>query len=198
MHTGIVRLLIHYGLAAVLIGSAVEGDFTLILAGVVSHLGIFPFPLAAAIGALGSFIGDCAWYGLGRLRGPRLRSGALYRRVGPGIERLARRFGAWQLLAARFVYGTKSASMVFWGLHGLPFRRFAPIDALGCMLGATAFTALGYVVSGSAEVLLGKVRRVELWLLGAFLVGIVLVFLVHITAKHELHVDDESTEESSS
>jgi membrane protein DedA with SNARE-associated domain len=191
MHAGIERLLIPYGLAALLVGSAIEGDFTLILAGVVSHLGIFPFPLAVATGALGSFLGDCAWYTLGRLRGPRLRSGRLYRRVGPGIERLARRFDAWQLLLARFVYGTKSASMVFWGLHGLRFRRFAPIDGLGCLLGSTAFTALGYAVSGSAEVLLGKVRRVELWLLGALAVGAVLVFLVHITAKHELHLDEE-------
>ena len=82
-----------YGLAAVLLGSAVEGDFTLILAGVCAHLGYFPFPLAVAAGALGSFVGDLAWYVLGRLRGPRFRAGRLYRRVGPRIETLARRLG---------------------------------------------------------------------------------------------------------
>ena len=74
--------------------------------------------------AAGSLLGDCAWYWLGRLRGPRFRAGRLYRRVGRRIERLARRFGVWQLLLARFVYGTKNASMVFWGLQGSPFGRF--------------------------------------------------------------------------
>jgi len=187
---GIQELIIRHGLLAVLLGSAFEGDFTLILAGVVAHLGFFPFPLAVAVGALGSFIGDSIWYVLGRFRGPRYRAGRIYQRVGPRIQRLADRFGPWQLLLARFVYGTKAASMVFWGLHDLKFRRFGPIDALGCVLGSAVFTGLGYLVSGSATLLLGRVRRVQLWLLGAVLVGAVLVLVIHLTAKRELHLDE--------
>jgi len=187
---GIQELIIRHGLLAVLLGSAFEGDFTLILAGVVAHLGFFPFPLAVAVGALGSFIGDSIWYGLGRFRGPWFRAGPLYRRVGPRVQRLADRFGPWQLLLARFVSGTRAASMVFWGLHDLKFRRFGPIDALGCVLGSAVFTGLGYLVSGSATLLLGRVRRVQLWLLGAVLVGAVLVLVIHLTAKRELHLDE--------
>ena len=190
MHHPVQDLLVHYGLVAVLIGSAFEGDFTLLLAGVVSHLGIFPFPLAVGAGAVGSLAGDSLWYGFGRFRGPKFREGRLYRRVGPTIDRLARRMGPWQLLAARFVYGTKAASMVFWGLHGLSAPRFFLIDALGCVLGSFVFTGLGYLVSGSATVLLGKVHRVQLWLLGAFVVGVIIVFIIDRTAKHELHLDE--------
>jgi membrane protein DedA with SNARE-associated domain len=187
---GIQQLIIRHGLLAVLLGAAFEGDFTLILAGVVAHLGFFPFPLAVAVGALGSFIGDSIWYAVGRFRGPRFRAGRIYRRVGPKIQRLADRFGPWQLLLARFVYGTKAASMVFWGLHGLKFRRFAPIDAIGCVLGTAVFSGLGYLVSGSATLLLGRVRRVQLWLLGAVLAGAVLVLIIHLTAKRELHLEE--------
>jgi membrane protein DedA with SNARE-associated domain len=187
---GIQQLIIRHGLLAVFVGSAFEGDFTLILAGVVAHLGFFPFPLALAVGTLGSFVGDCVWYGLGRFRGPRFRAGLFYRRVGPKIQRLADRFGPWQLLLARFVYGTKAASMVFWGLHDLEFRRFGPIDALGCALGSAVFSGLGYLVSGSATLLLGRVRRVQLWLLGAVVVGAVLVLVIHLTAKRELHLEE--------
>ena len=39
--------------------------------------------------------------------------------------------------------------------------------------------------------MLFRSRRVELWLLGAVLVGAVLVFVIHWTAKKELHVDEE-------
>lgn len=184
------ELLIRYGLVAVLLGSAVEGDLSLILAGVVAHLGIFSFPLAIAAGILGSLVGDSVWYGFGRFRGPGFREGKLYRRVGPTIDRLARRMGPWELLAARFVYGTKAASMVFWGLHGLSLPRFLLIDALGCALGAVVFTGLGYLVSGSATALLGQVRRVQLWLLGALVVGVVIVYVIHRTAKYELHIDE--------
>src|SRR3954466_8085662 len=190
MHDHLQQLLINYGLIAVLIGSAFEGDFSLILAGVVSHLGIFPFPLAVAAGAVGSLTGDTAWYLLGRLRGPRFRQGRFYRRVGPTIERLAKRMGPWELLAARFVYGTKAASMLFWGLHGLTLPRFLLIDALGCVIGSFVFTSLGYLVSGSATALMGHVKRFELWLLGAFLVGVIIVVIIDRTAKHELHLDE--------
>lgn len=174
-----------------LIGSAFEGDFTLLLAGVVAHLGIFTFPMAVAAGALGSLAGDCGWYALGRFRGPRFREGRFYRRVGPTVERLAAQLGPWQLLAARFVYGTKSASMIFWGLHGLSFPRFLLIDIVGCVLGSLVFTSLGYLLSGSATALLGQVKRVELWLLGAAIVGVLIVFIIDRTAKHELHLDEE-------
>jgi membrane protein DedA with SNARE-associated domain len=195
MHHHLQDLLIHHGLIAVLVGSALEGDFTLLLAGVVAHLRIFEFPLAMAAGAVGSFIGDSAWYALGRLRGPRFREGRLYRRVGPTIERLAHRMGPWELLAARFVYGTKAASMVFWGLHGLSLPRFVLIDALGCVLGSLVFTSLGYLVSGSAMALMGHVKRFELWLLGAFVAGVIIVVIIDRTAKHELHLDESEEAE---
>ena len=184
-------LVLRYGLAAVFLGSAIEGDFTLILAGVAAHLGYFPFPLAVAAGVVGSMLGDLAWYALGRVRGRRFRAGPFYRRVGHRIEALARRIGPAQLIAARFVYGTKAASMVFWGLHDLPLVRFLLVDGIAAVIGATVFTGLGYVVSGSATLLLGKVRRVQLWLLGALLVGAVLVFLINWTAKKELHLEDD-------
>jgi membrane protein DedA with SNARE-associated domain len=187
-------LVLHYGLVAVFIGSAFEGDFTLILAGVAAHLGYFPFPLAVLAGTVGSLLGDLAWFGVGRVRGPRFRAGGFYRRVGHRIEALARRFGPAQLLAARFVYGTKAASMLFWGLHDLPLVKFLIVDGIGAVIGATVFTGVGYLVSGSAALLLGKVRRVQLWLLGVLVVGVILVFIIHWTAKKELHIQDDDEE----
>lgn len=185
------HLIQQYGLIAVFIGSAVEGDLSLILAGVAAHLGYFSYPAALAVATAGGFVGDLAWYSLGRLRGPQFRAGKLYGRVGHRIEKLAARLGPAELVASRFVYGTKAASMVFWGLHGMSLARFAVIDAIGCVLGTLVFTGLGYAVSGSATVLLGRVRRLERWLLGAVLVGALLVFVIHLAAKKELHVDQD-------
>src|SRR5215203_5794334 len=186
--------LLTYGLVAVLIGSAFEGDLTLILAGVLAHLGAFSFPMAVLAGAVGSMAGDLVWFGLGRWRGSRFRAGRLYRRFGPTVERLATRLGPWQLVAARFVYGTKAVSMIFWGLHGLSLKRFLLIDTVGCLLGSLVFTSLGYLLSGSATALLGHVRRLHLWLLGAAIIAVIVVFIIDRTAKHELHIEGEDTE----
>ncbi|MBA2627143.1 MAG: DedA family protein [Gemmatimonadales bacterium] len=176
------HLLKNHGLIAVFLGAALEGDMMLVLSGVVAHLGYFPLPAAMVVGAAGSLTSDCLWYALGRWRGPRFRAGAIYRRFGRQVERLAQRLGPWQLLTARFVYGTKNATMVFWGLHGLELRRFLPIDALGCALGTSAFVGLGYLLGGSAQVLLGKAKRIEYLLLG----GIVVTLVVLFTIKHVL------------
>lgn len=182
---GLEQFLINYGLLAVVAGAALEGDLTLILAGVIAHLGIFSFGTGVAAGALGTFAADWVWFLMGRWRGPSLRATWVYARVGPGVERLVRRFGPAQLIASRFVYGTRIASMVFWGLAGLPVRRFLLIDAAGAVLGAGVFAALGYGLSGSVTALLGHIHRIELLLLGVLVVGGGLVLWISHAARRQ-------------
>ena len=51
-------LLLRFGLIMVFLGTAVEGDVTMMLAGVTAHLGLFRLAEAVAVGALGGFAGD--------------------------------------------------------------------------------------------------------------------------------------------
>lgn len=163
-------LLIQFGPLAILLGAAVEGDATLIMAGVVAHLGLVGLPTAVAAGCGGGFLGDCLWYALGRTAGPRIRRAAFYARVGPVVERLATRFGPAEIVLARFIYGTRIASMVFWGMRGVSFTRFAALDLVGCAAWSCTLVPLGFLLSGTATVLLGEVEAAERWLLGALLV----------------------------
>ena len=98
-------------------------------------------------------VGDCAWYFLGTSTGscPSSRHRDLPPGRSPWIERVASRLGSWQLLLARVVYGTRNASMVFWGQAHLPFQRFALTDLLGCFLASTGFALLGYLTSQGVE-----------------------------------------------
>ena len=50
------------------------------------------------------------------------------------------------------------------------------LDLIGCALWSSAFVDLGYALSSSAAALIGEVKVVERWLLGA-LVGAVLIVL---------------------
>ncbi len=180
---GLPQLIIRYGLAAVFLGSGLEGDISMVLGGVVSHRGYFPPSIALAAAAVGAFSADCIWYAVGRLNTARLQNAAFYRKVGPRIEEIVRRVGVWQIVMARFVYGTKNATMLFWGLHGLPFHRFALVDAIGCILGASFFVGLGYLVGDGAEALLGHFKRLEFLLLGGFAVGVLVLALIRALAQ---------------
>lgn len=187
----IEALLVQHGILAVLLFATFEGDLTLILAGVVAHLGYLDLGSAILAGAAGNFIGDTVWYTLGRMHSVRLRNSRLYRRVGPTIERFARKLGVWELLVARAVYGTRNASMLFWGLNSLSFARFAAVDGLGCVAWSAIFATLGYALSGSAEALIGHVKRIELFLLFALIIAGLSVYLLTRLIKRKLDQPDK-------
>jgi membrane protein DedA with SNARE-associated domain len=179
---GLTRLIIRYGLSVVFFGAGLEGDLSMVLGGVVAHQGYFAPQIAIAVAAVGAFCADCIWYTVGRFHSARLQNAAFYRKVGPRIAAITRKIGIWQIVAARFVYGTKNATMLFWGLHELPFLRFALVDAIGCVLGASFFVGVGFLVGDGAEVLLGKVKRFELLLLAGLAVGIAVLVIIRLLA----------------
>src|SRR5262249_55774895 len=117
-------LITRFGLLAVFLGTAVEGDLALILGGVAAHMGLMDPLLVGVAGTFGGLFGDAVWSLVGRSNADAFRQSRVYRRVGPTIERLVERFGAWQILLARPVYGTRVASMLFWGTQRLPPARF--------------------------------------------------------------------------
>jgi membrane protein DedA with SNARE-associated domain len=172
------ELLVRFGPPAVLLGAALEGDASVLLAGVIAHLGFLGLWEAIALGAVGGWLSDCAWYGFGRRGGDRLRRSASYARIGAFVERLAARLGPWEIVPARFVYGTRIPSMLFWGMHRLPFARFAAISAVACTLWSAIFATIGYVLSDRAAAILGQVKRVEFWLAGAIVLAVVVVLLL--------------------
>jgi membrane protein DedA with SNARE-associated domain len=176
-----------YGLFALVPFAAVEGDLSLIVAGALAHRGLLWLPSAILAGAIGNLLGDTAWFFLGRRLRDSVRGSRLYQRVGPRIEHLADRMGIWQLIVARFIWGTRNASMFFWGQRGLPLHRFLLVDALSCLIGATTFGMLGYLVGQGARVMLGHVRQLEHWLLVILLLGIVVTFIVHRLTRRTVH-----------
>lgn len=165
-------LILRFGLVAVFLGATVEGDLILVLAGVTSHLGLLNLWLAIAMGAAGCLAGDLTWYVLGRSRSDAIRRSRAYGKVGPAVERVAARFGFWQILTARFMYGTRVATMLFWGVHRLPLGTFVGVDAAGCLAWAALLGLLGYGASSGAAALVGDVKRIEMWLLAALAVSV--------------------------
>jgi membrane protein DedA with SNARE-associated domain len=180
-----------FGALAIFLGTAVEGDATAVLGGVIAHLGLLAFPLALATAFLGAFAGDVTLFAVGRAGAPRLRTSRAYRRIAPLVERLSYRFGAGEIVLARFIYGTRVASMI-WGVHGLSPARFVMLDLLGCALWATTFTTLGFAASGTAAALLGKIQAAERWLAIALVTVAAVVALAHFVIRRRLPVSDRA------
>ncbi len=165
-------LVARFGLPAVFLLTALEGDLALILGGVAAHLGLLSPVAVVVAGALGGFAGDSAWFAIGHRGAGALRRSAAWQRVGPMLERLVARLGPWQILLARPIYGTRVATMLFWGAQRLAPVAFVALDLPACAGWAVLLVTLGYQSSRSVSALLGEVRHVEAWLAGAALVAV--------------------------
>jgi membrane protein DedA with SNARE-associated domain len=166
-------VLIRFGLPAVFLGNTLDNDLTPLLAGVLAHLGYLDATRAFLTGALGALTGDCAFFAAGWLWSARAKRTDVYRRLGPRVEALVGRVGAYELLAARVVYGIRYVSMLFWGIQRMPPAKFLLVDAFGCAAWVGLLTSLGFFMSETAREIIGGVRRIELWLAGALLLGLV-------------------------
>lgn len=173
----------NYGLIAVFFGVALEGDATMILAGVSSHLKLLNFVGVVFVGITAAWIGDTIWYLAGRFAGRYLNKRGYLESPSKKMQAFTRKFGVWSIFASRFVYGTRIATMAFWGYHRYSFGKYAIVEFLGCCMWATFLAGLGYSFSKSAEILIGRIRNLEIWLLISAVTAAIIVFIVHAIYK---------------
>jgi membrane protein DedA with SNARE-associated domain len=165
------ELLTRFGLPAALVASALDGDVGPLLAGVAVHTSHLHLLAASVACGLGLVCADLFWWQMGRGAAGRLHATRAWQRVGPTVDRLARRWGPLEIPLARLVFGTRTASMLFWGAEGLPWHRLLLYDAPACLAWATFLVLLGRGTSHGMTFLLGEVKRTETWMLGALLVA---------------------------
>jgi len=153
-------LIRQYGLWAVFFGVMIEGDLTLLFAGVLAHFGLFSFGEALLTGTLGGFIGDSISYLIGYSGKERIKNSNFYRRAKPQLESLCARFGIYSIFLVKYVYGLRTASAIFFGFAHMRFlRRFGPLTLLSCAAWALILIGMGFSFSGAIGVIIGRVRR---------------------------------------
>lgn len=157
----------NYGLLAAFLIALVENDVAFIAIGVVARLGDgdpstpdnFNAVTALAAAVVGALFHDTFWYSIGRQHSEWFKSSKVYQRIGPTIERLANRFGPWEIFFSRFVYGTRNPTSVFWGIHHLPYATFAGIEILALSLWGGLLVTIGINFTGLALKIIGRVER---------------------------------------
>ncbi|MEY5009861.1 MAG: hypothetical protein RLZZ253_1000 [Verrucomicrobiota bacterium] len=172
-----------YGVWAVLFWALFETDVVCILTGVAIELGVLSAVPAVAAAVVGGVIHDFFWFGLAWNRAEWLRNTAVYRKVGPYVEKLVSRFGVWELFLCRFVYGTRNPSLVFWGIQKLRIPKFVCVNALGLLVWSSLLAGLGYFLSDRAEAFVGRVKQLESWLLWALLFALLFTALERLVFR---------------
>lgn len=172
-------LLAEYGLWVVLIGTFLEGETIVVLAGFAAHRGLLDPYAVAAMAFCGSFAGDQMWFFLAR----RFRSHHFIAKNTdrPAFKRalqMLERHPITFILSFRFIYGIRNISPVAIGLSAVSAWLFCLLNAVAAAVWASIFTALGFVFANTAEAMLGDVKKFEHIAL-IVVVIVLLIFLLH-------------------
>jgi membrane protein DedA with SNARE-associated domain len=184
------ELLQRYGLWAVFFGTMIEGDLTLLFAGVLARAGLFSFEEALVVGTAGGFIGDTLSYMIGARFRERARTLHFFVRAKPRVEKLMRRFGVLSVFIVKYVYGLRTTSALFWGLAHFGFIKFAALTLASCAVWVGVLCGLGFTFATGVEKLIGDLKRVQIILL----VAVVVVATVYVISRFERRVIEEEKE----
>lgn len=165
-----------YGYLAVFLGSIIEGETVLVLAGYSMSRGYLDPVPTFLLAVAGATAGDSIYYWLGRRFGTRLiRSLAVPRPFRARARMLLRRWGRLTAFSTRFAYGLRIALPILIGTTRMPAHLFHLFNLLGAVLFAAVYLTLGFLFGEAVEELLGRVRPYEhMILLGLASLGLLI------------------------
>lgn len=178
------ELIGQYGLYAVFFLVMLEGDITLLLAGVLANNAFFGDSALASFarvllwGTLGGLASDNCAYFLGRAFGTTVRSFRFYRAAKPRLQRLTDRFGALSIFLSKYIYGLRWASCTFYGVAHMPYLRFLGLSAASCFVWVFILSGIGFFFSTAVMGLIGDFRRLGKALLVIVVLGVLGFYLV--------------------
>jgi membrane-associated protein len=180
-----------YGLYGVFFLVIIEGDITLLLAGVLAHsnfFGDYSFPRLLIWGTLGGLAADNLAYGAGRGFAQSVRNARFYRRAHPRVERLTNRFGTLSIFLTKYIWGLRWASCIFYGASQMAYLRFLLLSTASCFVWVFVLSGFGYFFSTAVAGLIVDFRRFSKILLVVVIVVVAVVYLqkrLRLTKKVE-------------
>lgn len=153
----IEQLIEHYGLLAILLGTAFEGETAAFLGGVIAHRGLLTYVSASLVASAGSFAGDQLWFFAGRYaaRWPMVRK-LMETPTLTRVTTLLERYPTGFIFAFRFLVGLRTISPIVIGTTRISTGKFVMLNAIAALVWGQLFTALGYLFGHGIEQTLGR------------------------------------------
>jgi membrane protein DedA with SNARE-associated domain len=147
----------HLGYLALFVGTFLEGETIVFLAGLAAHHGYLTFQGVVLVAVIGGFLGDQVFLYLGRRYGNRIftRFPGLATRA-PRVQALLRRWDVHAILIVRFLYGLRMAALIVIGSCHIALWRVVLYDFIGAVLWSLVVASLGYFAGQAIQQLAGR------------------------------------------
>jgi len=169
-----------YGYPALLIGTFLEGETILVIAGFLAHRGYLELPWVIVIAFLGTFSGDQLYFWLGRIKGVSfLIRRPSYQRGVKKAQDLLEKHQTLIILGFRFVYGLRTVTPFAIGMSNIKAKQFIGLNAMGALVWAVIVGSGGYLFGNVLEIIIGDIKHYELEILVAMFFAGCVVWLVY-------------------
>jgi len=168
-----------FGYLAVFIGTFLEGETILVVAGFAAYEAYLRLEWVIVAAFFGSLFGDQLYFFIGRYKGESLLK--KYRSWEPRVNRFRKmmaRHETWFILVFRFLYGLRTVAPFAIGLSSVRLRKFIFLNILSAAIWAVTLGLLGYFFGQVMEAVLHDIKRYELIIMaGIFLVASIIFVL---------------------
>ena len=164
-------LIVQYGYLALFVGTFLEGETILIVAGYLAQNDYLDLVLVILSAFFGTFAGDQLFFFLGRHKGMRfLEKRPGWKAKAKKAFSLLHRHQVGVILGFRFLYGIRNVTPFVIGSSGFNPLRFFVLNFLGALAWAIAFGSIGYHIGTVADAFLDDVKKYEMMVFGAVFV----------------------------
>lgn len=192
------QLVLDYGYLALFIGTFLEGETILIIAGFLAHSGYLELSLAILAAFLGTFAGDQTWFYLGRSKGIAfLEKRPLWHSKTDKVFDLLHRHPIKVILGFRFLYGVRNVTPFVIGASRMSPAKFFGLNFLGALVWAITFGVVGYQFGAAAESMLGEIKQYEMHVLLVLVVIAGLLFWRSTHKAKQARIKEEAAEQDS-
>lgn len=148
-------LITTYSYLGVFLGTLLEGEATVVLAGILCHKGFFELYSVIFVSLIGTLMGDQFYYYLARWKGYEWASKSpRFRRNYPRASELLTRHSTWILLMSRFLYGLRIVIPATCGVMRIPAWRFSLLNFVSALVWTPLMAWLGYAFGRSVTAFL--------------------------------------------
>ncbi len=151
-----------YGYFAVFVGTFLEGEVVLVLAGMAAHAKQLSLPMVIALATVGGFLGDQFFFALGRRFGARiLHNKPHWQPRVDKVNRLLDRYHAPLIIMIRFMYGLRIIGPIVIGMSNVPRWRLAVFNFIGALIWAPLIAGGGYLFGHVLQIFLHDMQHIQ-------------------------------------
>ncbi len=180
-----------YGYPAIITGTFLEGETTVLAAGYLASLDYLSLPWVAVCAFLGTWIGDSTYFFIGRRWGAALlEKRPAWRPAAERALRLLHRYHAIFILSFRFVYGIRTVSPFAIGMSGVSPARFILLNMVASAIWAVLFSSIGHLVGSALSSTVEETELYEVYFLGVIVgIGMILWLAQLLIVRHRRRLE---------